>query len=336
MKHNNIAIFVPHVGCPNMCSFCNQHSISGQGNLPTAEKVAQICEQAMREVSDKGGTEIAFFGGSFTAIERGYMLELLKSAYEFVGEDGFKGIRISTRPDCIDEGVLALLKSYGVTAIELGAQSMVDEVLFANDRGHCAEDVVNSSRLIKENGFELGLQMMVGLYKSTAEFEYETMRKIAWLNPETVRVYPVVVLKGTRLGELYKTGDYRLYGFDEVVEICAETLCFFEGNGIRVIRMGLHASETVETEMVAGFYHPAFKEIVESRIYRNNIEKIINNYDTQNCYNINVNANCISKALGHKKSNAMYFEEKGICVKIIPNSKLEKYECELEDGYQCI
>ncbi|HHX56602.1 MAG TPA: radical SAM protein [Clostridiales bacterium] len=336
MKHSNIAIFVPHVGCPNMCSFCNQRSISGQESLPTAENVAQICEQAMREVSDKSTAEIAFFGGSFTAIERGYMVELLKSAYEFVGENGFKGIRISTRPDCIDNEVLALLKKYGVTAIELGAQSMVDEVLFANNRGHCAEDVVNASRLIKENGFELGLQMMVGLYKSTAEFEYETMREIAKLSPETVRVYPVVVLNGTRLGELYKAGDYRLYSFDEVVEICAEMLCFFERNGIKIIRMGLHASETVESEMVAGFYHPAFKEIVESRIYRNNITKIINNCDTQNCYNINVNSSCISKALGHKKSNAMYFEEKGICVKIKPNSKLEKYECELEDGYQCI
>ena len=202
MKHSNIAIFVPHVGCPNMCSFCNQHSISGEEDLPTAEKVAQICEQAMREVANKGNTEIAFFGGSFTAIERGYMLELLRSASKFVGKDGFKGIRISTRPDYIDEEVLELLKSYGVTAIELGAQSMIDEVLLANNRGPCAEDVVNASRLIKKQGFELGLQMMVGLYKSTTEFEYETMSKL--LSLRNCTIYPVIVLNGTRLAELYK------------------------------------------------------------------------------------------------------------------------------------
>ena len=300
MKHSNIAIFVPHVGCPNMCSFCNQHSISGEEDLPTAEKVAQICEQAMREVANKGNTEIAFFGGSFTAIERGYMLELLRSASKFVGKDGFKGIRISTRPDYIDEEVLELLKSYGVTAIELGAQSMIDEVLLANNRGHCAEDVVNASRLIKKHGFELGLQMMVGLYKSTTEFEYETMSKVAELKPETVRIYPVVVLNGTRLAELYKKGEYKLYSFDEVIKICADMLCFFEDIGIKVIRMGLHASETVELGIVAGFYHPAFKEIVESRIYRNKIEDIINK-SSKDCYNIYVNAGSISKALGHKK-----------------------------------
>jgi histone acetyltransferase (RNA polymerase elongator complex component) len=335
MKHSNIAIFVPHVGCPNMCSFCNQHSISGEEDLPTAEKVAQICEQAMREVANKGNTEIAFFGGSFTAIERGYMLELLRSASKFVGKDGFKGIRISTRPDYIDEEVLELLKSYGVTAIELGAQSMIDEVLLANNRGHCAEDVVNASRLIKKHGFELGLQMMVGLYKSTTEFEYETMSKVAELKPETVRIYPVVVLNGTRLAELYKKGEYKLYSFDEVIKICADMLCFFEDIGIKVIRMGLHASETVELGIVAGFYHPAFKEIVESRIYRNKIEDIINK-SSKDCYNIYVNAGSISKALGHKKSNIVYFREKGICVSIKSDSMLKKYECKLEDWYQCI
>ena len=144
-------------------------------------------------------------------------------------------------------------RSFGVTAIELGAQSMVDKVLFANNRGHSAEDIMNASRLINENGFELGLQMMVGLYKSTIEYEYETMRELARLSPETVRIYPVAVLGGTRLGELYQKGDYTLYSFDEVVGICAEMLTFFEENGIRIIRMGLHASEIIESEMMGGF-----------------------------------------------------------------------------------
>ena len=167
MKHSNVAIFIPHVGCPHLCSFCNQRNISGENSIPTGEDVKNICFSAINEITDKSNAEIAFFGGSFTAIDRTYMIELLSAASEFVGKGKFKGIRISTRPDYIDDEVLYILKKYGVTSIELGAQSMSDRVLEANERGHSAEDVRKASLLIKEHGFELGLQMMVGLYQST-------------------------------------------------------------------------------------------------------------------------------------------------------------------------
>lgn len=330
MKHSNISIFVPHVGCPNMCSFCNQHTISGAQHAPTADEVRQVCEKALREVKSPENTEIAFFGGSFTAIPRDYMTELLVAAADFIGERKFKGIRISTRPDRIDEDILDLLKKYGVTAIELGAQSMSDDVLKANNRGHTSEDVVRASRLIKKYGFELGLQMMIGLYKSTSGDEFETVERIVEISPDTVRIYPIVVLKGTRLAELYRTGEYKTFTFDEVVEMSAIAMMRFEFDGIKVIKCGLHASEFVEQDMVGGFYHPAFREICESTIYRWRIEEII-------AYEINgglsftfaVHPSCISKALGHKKSNAEYFAKQKITIKIIGDEKIPKYQCEL-------
>ncbi len=195
MKHSNIAIFIPHVGCPHLCSFCNQRNISGEKSIPSGEDVRRICSSAMNEITDKSNTEIAFFGGSFTAIDREYMMELLSAANEFVGKGKFKGIRISTRPDYIDDEILSVLKKYGVTSIELGAQSMSDRVLEANERGHSAEDVRKASSLIKKYEFELGLQMMVGLYQSTESDDYFTMCEIIALKPDGILYFVIKINK---------------------------------------------------------------------------------------------------------------------------------------------
>lgn len=331
MSHSNISVFVPHAGCPHQCSFCNQKTISGQQYVPKAEDVHRVCRQALREISDRKNTEIAFFGGSFTAIEREYMISLLDAAKEYLGNDGFKGIRISTRPDFIDDEILDILGNYGVTSIELGAQSMVNKVLEANERGHSAEDVHRASRLIREYGFELGLQMMVGLYKSTPKDESDTIDKIIEISPDTVRIYPVVVLEGTKLAKLYKSGEYRLFPFKEAVEICAAALLKFEHEKIRVIKCGLHASDGVEGDMVAGFYHPAFKELCESLIYLWMMQEA-SAYETpeNGRYVFAVNPSCISKALGHKKSNAIYFKEKfGIDIKVVGDKNMSRYQCEI-------
>lgn len=326
MKHSNISIFVPHAGCPHQCSFCNQKTISGAQKAPLAEDVHKICRQAMSEVRDRQNCEIAFFGGSFTAIERGYMLELLEAAKCYIGENGFKGVRISTRPDFIDREILDILRAYGVTAIELGAQSMKDHVLSANERGHTSEDVYKASGLIREYGFELGLQMMVGLYQSTMNDELDTMDSIIDIHPDTVRIYPVVVLKGTKLGELYESGEYKLMPFDTVVELCGRMLAEFDNKGIEVIKCGLHASDGVEGDMAAGYYHPAFRELCESLIYRQAIEKAVGEGGT---VKLAVNPSCISKALGHKKSNVEYFKKRGIDIKIVGDEKIPKYQCEI-------
>lgn len=323
MKHSNISIFIPHMGCPHLCSFCNQRNISGEKNIPMGEDVRKICLSAMNEITDKINTEIAFFGGSFTAIDRTYMIELLSVANEFVGEGKFKGIRISTRPDYIDDEILSILKKYGVTSIELGAQSMSDKVLEANERGHSAEDVRKASLLIKKYGFELGLQMMVGLYQSTESDDYFTMCEIIALKPDTVRIYPVVVLEDTQLGELYKIGSYKLYDFDKAVEICANMLYMFEFMGIKVIRLGLHASKDVSENAIAGFYHDSFREICESRIFRMRIISLLK--DQKGDFLIDVPKGSLSKAIGQKKSNVEYFRENGLNISFKENSELHGY-----------
>lgn len=282
----------------------------------------------MSEVKDRRNCEIAFFGGSFTAIERIYMLELLEAAKCYLGENGFKGIRISTRPDFIDREILDILKEYGVTAIELGAQSMKDKVLSANERGHTAEDVQRASALIRDYGFELGLQMMVGLYQSTLNDELDTMKKIIKIYPDTVRIYPVVVLKGTKLGELYESGEYKLMPFDTVVELCGRMLAEFDNKGIEVIKCGLHASDGVEGDMVAGYYHPAFRELCESWIYRQAVKKAVGE-NSGGTVKLAVNPSCISKALGHKKSNVEYFRKRGIDIKVAGDKEIPKYQCEI-------
>ena len=321
MSHGNIAVFIPHMGCPNMCSFCNQRTISSTQSAPTAEEAERIIFDAYNHIADtdKHNYEIAFFGGSFTAIDRSYMLSLLKMASRYIGEKKFLGIRISTRPDCIDEEILSVLKEYGVTAIELGAQSMCDTVLTANDRGHTSNDVRKASYLIKDFGFELGLQMMVGLYKSTEMDELYTMQEIIKLKPETVRIYPVAILKGTRLAELYLSRQYSVIDFDAAVKLCAKMLETFEENNIKVIRLGLHASDNVEKDAVGGLYHPAMRELCESYIFRQKIEKEIAR--TGN-YTVRVCPRSISKAIGQKKANLIYFAEKGFNIRFIQDNKL--------------
>ncbi len=327
MAHNNVSIFVAHVGCPNLCSFCNQHTISGNQTAPTIEEVQATCEQAFNQIEDKSNTEIAFFGGSFTAIEHSYMVALLECVQEFIGEGKFQGIRVSTRPDCITAEILETLKQYHVTAIELGCQSMKDEVLLANRRGHTAQDVLNACELIKSYGFELGLQMMVGLYTSTIQDEYYTMQQIINLKPKTVRIYPTVVLKGTHLDELRESGEYQLYDLDTMVEICADFLMQFEEHNIKVIKCGLHASELVESEMTGGYYHPAFRELCESRIYRKILEKYIIEHPESKSFGFEVSNRYYSMAVGQKKSNVKYFKDKGIAVWFLRSDDIPKYEC---------
>lgn len=330
MKHSNISIFIPHLGCPQACSFCNQKTISGAAKAPTADEVRSVLNKALYEVKDRKNTEIAFFGGSFTAIDRGYMLELLKTANEFLGENGFYGIRISTRPDFIDNEVLNILKQFGVTAIELGAQSMCDEVLIANERGHTSNDVINASKLIKEFDFELGLQMMSGLYMSTPERDLFTANEIIRLMPKTVRIYPVAVLNGTKLHSLYSDGKYKLISFDEMISLCSKMLVIFKNAGIDVIRCGLHASNDVKDNLVAGYYHPAFKELCESKIYRDEIKRLINDKSDKS-FEFSVNDKCMSKALGQKRENIKYFEKNGINIRFVSDKNIPIYKLKLID-----
>lgn len=303
-KHANIAVFVPHNGCPHTCSFCNQRTISGSSAQPSPEQVTAILDADLERLREIGGScegrELAFFGGSFTAIDREYMISLLESAQPYIGKS-ISGIRCSTRPDCIDEEILGILAGYGVTAIELGAQSMDDRVLAMNRRGHTAAQVEQASRLIREKGIELGLQMMTGLYGDSDEGAKKSAEQIAALRPATVRIYPTVVLEGTELGQLYKAGEYIPQSLEQAVDLCADLLTFFETQGIRVIRLGLHASPDVEAQYLAGAYHPALRELAEARIFLRRMIKLIENDGRISGFA--VNPRDISKALGQRRAN---------------------------------
>lgn len=325
MKHKNISIFIPHVGCKNECSFCNQRIISGTIKPPSEQDVRGILQQAFLEITDKTTTEIAFFGGSFTAIDRDYMISLLQVANEFIGENKFTGIRISTRPDAISQEILDLLKQFHVTSIELGAQSMIDDVLLLNDRGHTAEDIRVASKLIKQNGFSLGLQMMVSLYGDTVEGTYQTANEIISLMPDTVRIYPTVILKGTKLASLYEQGKYQVMPLDTAVSVCADLLSMFTKHGIKVIKLGLHASNDVEKDMVGGIYHPAFRELCESEIYYKLVLLELKKKDIINA-EIEVSEKCLSKMIGQKKKNIEKLNQKGYNVKVTPNCNLKEFE----------
>lgn len=318
MKHGNVSIFIPHLGCPHDCVFCNQRHISGTLTPPDGDKVRSILKEALAHKDRE--CEIAFFGGSFTAIDREYMISLLDAANEFSKD--FTGIRISTRPDCINEDVLTLLKSKGVTDVELGVQSMSDGVLRFCNRGHIAEDTVKASALIKEFGFNLGHQMMTGLPSDTEEGVIFTAKQIISLKPDTVRIYPTLVIKDTYLEKLYRDGEYTPQLLDEAVSLCARLILMFEEENIKVIRVGLH-SDGIDSSFIAGPFHPAFRELCESRIYREIIEKEINNKESFNG-KIYVSPSAVSKAVGQKRENIRYFSEKyNAECKVYPDSALK-------------
>ena len=344
MSHGNISIFIPHLGCPNACSFCDQRTISSTAHAPSPYEAEDVIRGAFERItnpSDRADTEIAFFGGSFTAIDRDYMTALLGRASKYLKtpeKDGFRGIRISTRPDCIDEEILMLLKKYGVTAIELGAQSMSDKVLEMNNRGHSSVDVIHASEMIKAHGFELGLQMMVGLYQSTVYDEYRTMAEFIKIAPKTARIYPVCVLEGTRLAELFKSGEYILYPFEKAVNICGVIYCGLTSAGINVIRMGLHAEDGVEKRAIAGFYHPAFADIVRSDIVKNVILKYymseMSDEDRNKTIEIEAPPKLLGAVYGHKKSNRLFFESAGIKIKASVNTSLLPNEISINKDVQ--
>ncbi len=317
MSHSNIAIFVPHNGCPHTCAFCNQRTISGQQKQPAPSDVSAAIRRALETVRDTADSEIAFFGGSFTAIERDYMISLLEAAAPYVRSGLIGGIRCSTRPDCVDDAVLDILCEYGVTAIELGAQSMDDRVLALNERGHTAQDVRDASRRIKARGISLGLQMMTGLYGDSDEGAHRTARELAALEPDTVRIYPTVVLRGTRLAELVEAGEYRPQTAEGAAELCSQLLPFFEERGIAVIRVGLHASADIERDFVAGAYHPAMREMSESRIFlRRALGEIEKDAPGAKSVILQVNPADISKMCGQRRSNILRLQEMGIAARV--------------------
>ena len=328
-RHANVAIFVPHAGCPRRCSFCNQRAISGAQSMPSPDDVRSACETAIATRSvGATQTEVAFFGGSFTAIDRTVMCGLLEAAAPYVRAGQFAGIRLSTRPDAVDTKVLRLLKDYGVTAVELGAQSMDDAVLKLNERGHTAADVEQASALIHEANLGLGLQMMTGLYGSSDETDWESARRLSGLRPDTMRIYPTIVMEHTALAALYRSGKYIPPALSQVAALCARLLRFFEREqGIPVIRLGLHSGKEMMAGMVAGPWHPAFRELCESGLY---LEAALATLRAEmpagGAVTLTVAPQAVSKMIGQKRTNIARLAEAGYTVTVCGDAAVPEYE----------
>lgn len=298
----------------------------------TPEQVETACRLAESRITLPGGqTELAFFGGSFTALPREEMRALLDAALPFVRRGVFGGIRLSTRPDCVDEGILADLLGRGVTAVELGAQSMDDAVLVRNGRGHTAADVERAAGLIRDAGLKLGLQMMTGLPGSTPDSDGETARRLARLRPDTVRIYPTVTLRGTPLEGMLLSGAYTPPTLDETVGLCARLLLFFEEEkGIPVIRLGLHASPDLEKNRVAGPWHPAFRELCEGRIYRDRAAALLREGGIPpGAVRLLVHPRALSAMIGQRRRNIAWFRDQGYRIEAAGDPALRRYEVKI-------
>lgn len=274
-RHINIPIFIPHEGCPNSCVFCNQHTITQAENGGADRDVRPEIEACLLTADKNSECEIAFFGGSFTGIDRTQMIRLLETAYDYVKDGRVCSIRLSTRPDFISEEILDILGSYGVRHIELGIQSMSDDVLAASKRGHTAEKARDACRLIVSRGFSLTGQMMIGLPSSSVESEIMTAKEICELGADSARIYPTVVFYDTELCNMAKRKQYTPLTNDEAAKRCAAVYRVFAENGVTVLRVGLQSGEGLSEENVyAGASHSAIGEMAVSIFYFEEMRKI--------------------------------------------------------------
>ncbi len=335
-RHINIPVFIPHLGCPNDCVFCNQRSISGKRSFDESAVKTEI-ETALSTVGEDCEVEIAFFGGSFTGIDRELMIRLLDTAQYYVNCGKVGSIRLSTRPDYIDDSILTILSRYAVRNIELGIQSMDDRVLSASRRGHTAADSERACRLVKSYGFSLVGQMMTGLPLSTPDSEIFTAGEICRFGVDGARIYPTMVFRRTELERMVLDGRYIPPEAENAVSRTAGALAVFVRCGVPVLRIGLHSGETLYSEegISFGAYHPAMGELVEGELYFMKMRGDLLSFSTSlagKTAAVSVPKGELSKAIGQKGRNRdrlmrefslshMLFREE---------SEISKYRCEVK------
>ena len=329
MKHVNIPVFIPHLGCPNGCVFCNQRSISGREAFDIEAMESEI-RQVLSTVDPASSVEIAFFGGSFTGIDRGLMLSLLEKAESFVREGRVEGIRLSTRPDYISREILDILSRYSVKTVELGLQSMDDGVLAASRRGHTAKQGKEACALVKQYGFSLIGQMMVGLPTSSVESEVATAEILCDMGVDGVRVYPTVVFEDTELCEMAKAGRYMPLTNEEAVVRTKAVLDVFRLREVPCIRVGLCASENLASDKVyGGASHSAIGELAMGEIFYEEICRKIEEWGDVcgKTVMIYVPRGAISRVVGQKRVNVerIYKKYSPLRVKVLEKNELMRY-----------
>jgi histone acetyltransferase (RNA polymerase elongator complex component) len=331
-----IPFFIPHAGCPHRCVFCDQERITGHLGRPDPETVPVTIRSYLaghrpnmagllqkRKRRRTTGIQVAFFGGSFTALPPAVQEAYLAAVQPFIASQDITGIRVSTRPDGITPDILAFLKSFRVSTVELGVQSMDDEVLRRSGRGHTSADTRRAVRLLREQGFTAGVQLMPGLPGDTAATFRRTVDDVVGLAPAVARVYPALVLRDTPLEKLYREGSYRPLSLDDAVAWCADALARFRQAGIEVIRMGLQPTEdlTRPGTIVAGPWHPAFGQLVVSRSFLAMMRRLL----SANKFDLLVHPDDLSTALGQRRENlAVLAAEFGQKVRVIPDPSIPR------------
>ncbi|MDD4575699.1 MAG: radical SAM protein [Bacteroidales bacterium] len=312
-KHISIPIFLPQYGCVNNCVFCNQKTITGKKGNPSINEAKKTIETWLSSI-DKSQTyvEIAFFGGNFLGLPESKQFEYLSLAQNYIDQGIVDSIRFSTRPDTISESSLSNLSPFSVKNIEIGVQSMNDEVLNLAGRGHTAKDSIKAAKLINKMGYQLGMQMMVGLPGDDDEKSLQTAQKIVECKTVQTRIYPVLVLKNTELADLFIAKKYNPLSIEAAIDRCIPIVEIFNQNKIKILKLGLHPSEsfTSDKELLAGPYHPSFYQLVLSKIWRN---KILQNFDQQNFNHLKiaVHSKNINYAIGYNSENRNYI--KSLC-----------------------
>ena len=279
-KHAIIPIFIPHLGCPNDCVFCNQRAITARTSAPTTASIRSTILEWLSTLEPEAGSaarpfiEVAFYGGSFTGLDIEEQSQYLAVAREFLDAGRIDGIHLSTRPDYIDRPILDNLKAYGVSTIELGVQSFDDRVLELSNRGHTVSVVYDAVKLIKAYGFRLGIQLMIGLPGDSLESCIYSAREAAGLKPELARLYPTIVLDDTRLLEMYRAGEYKALDREEAIERTLAMYRILDNAGIYIMRVGLKSTDIIGDggAINGGTYHPAFRQLVEGRLMRDLVE----------------------------------------------------------------
>lgn len=304
-RHYIIPIFISHIGCPHQCVFCNQDKIAKEvENEVKAKDVRDTVNEYLETIDHNNSTvEVSFFGGTFTAIDVNKQKELLEVAKEYKDKGLIDKIRMSTRPDAINGYILSYLKDYNVDIIELGVQSLDDEILRLSGRGHTVEDVVKASKLIKEYGFILGHQIMPGLPGDNFDKDIETAKKSIEMKPDICRIYPSLVIKDTPMEKMYERGEYKPYSLEEAVNISKEIYKLYTEANINIIRIGLQPTENITWggDLVDGPFHPAFRELVEGSLICDNIKNSVNKDED---IIIEINSRDLSKLYANKK---LYF-----------------------------
>ncbi len=325
-RHYIIPVFIPMEACPFQCIFCDQERISGRSGLPSAKDVISIIQQYLSTIPEKNTeVEMGFFGGTFTGLSSERQIVYFDTVLPFIENKRITGIRLSTRPDFITTEILDILKRYPVNTIELGAQSMDDEVLKRSGRGHSSHETENASRMILEAGFKLGLQMMIGLPGDTEEKSVNTAKKIVELGASETRIYPVIVIKGTPLEKLFREGKYIPLELEEAIRITKNVMSVFDESNLKIIRIGLHPSEGLlnRSDYIAGPFHPSFRELVMTSAWTDRFRDLFQEKPGEGI-EIRVNPADLHPAIGYYGKNRKLLEKHYAVVKFAADPEIKE------------